>query len=103
MSFHVDLRLNVYFVKCVCVTACGNFGLAGSSTGVINMWNMQSGILRKTFHIGHRPAEVAQRYKGSNTNTERAITGIATDSLNRLVIASTFDGTINVSTNSHLL
>jgi U3 small nucleolar RNA-associated protein 21 len=29
------------FLQDVCVTACGNFGLAGSSTGLIHMWNMQ--------------------------------------------------------------
>ncbi|KAG6908774.1 hypothetical protein DXG01_003386 [Tephrocybe rancida] len=80
-------------VKAVCVTACGNFGLASSSTGGIHMWNMQSGIRRKTFDVGPCPTEVKQRLSG--TKKERCITGLATDALNRTVIASTLDGTIN--------
>ncbi|KAF8921083.1 Utp21 specific WD40 associated putative domain-containing protein [Mucidula mucida] len=68
-------------VKCVCVTACGNFGIAGSSTGSILMWNLQSGMKRKTFDV------VGGRI--------RSITGLASDALNRTVIASTLDGTVN--------
>ncbi|KAG6831361.1 hypothetical protein H0H87_005372 [Tephrocybe sp. NHM501043] len=81
-------------VKAVCVTACGNFGLASSSTGAIHMWNMQSGIRRKTFDVGTCPPEVKQRLSGTKRK-ERPITGLATDPLNRTVIASTLDGTIN--------
>lgn len=81
------------YAKCVCVTACGNFGLAGSSLGTIHMWNMQSGIRRKTFDIGVCPAEAAAR----STEKHRAVNGLATDSLNRVVLASTYDGTINVA------
>ncbi|ETW85975.1 hypothetical protein HETIRDRAFT_60335 [Heterobasidion irregulare TC 32-1] len=69
-------------VKAVCVSACGNFGIASSSTGAITMWNMQSGMQRKVFSIGPYP-------------DERSITGLATDALNRILIASTLDGTIN--------
>ncbi|GLB34587.1 putative utp21 specific WD40 associated domain containing protein [Lyophyllum shimeji] len=82
-------------VKAVCVTACGNFGLASSSTGSIHMWNMQSGILRKTFNVGPCPPEVAQRFQSGTRKKERSVTGLATDALNRTVIASTLDGTIN--------
>ncbi|KJA14833.1 hypothetical protein HYPSUDRAFT_208393 [Hypholoma sublateritium FD-334 SS-4] len=82
--------------KAVCVTACGNFGLASSATGQIHMWNMQSGIKRKSFTLGPCPAEVAARfYSGSAKRSERSVTGLATDSLNQVVIASTLDGTIN--------
>lgn len=83
--------------QAVCVTACGNFGLASSATGQIHMWNMQSGIKRKSFTLGPCPAEVAARfYSGSAKRSERSVTGLATDSLNQVVIASTLDGTINV-------
>ena len=58
------------------------------------MWNMQSGIRRKTFSIGSCPPEVALRTR--TAEKERVINGLATDSLNKLVIASTYDGTINV-------
>ncbi|KAF8831110.1 hypothetical protein HHX47_DHR1000096 [Lentinula edodes] len=82
--------------KSVCVTACGNFGLAGSSTGAIHMWNMQSGIRRRTFRVGACPPEVAGRFQTTEKGTkERSVTGLATDSLNTVVIASTLDGTVN--------
>ncbi|KAG6885879.1 hypothetical protein C0993_008398 [Termitomyces sp. T159_Od127] len=77
-------------VKAVCVTACGNFGLASSSTGGIHMWNMQSGIRRKSFDVGSCPPEAKHRLTKA-----RCITGLVTDALNRTVIASTLDGTIN--------
>ena len=61
------------------------------------MWNMQSGIKRKTFTLGPCPPEVATRfYSGDVKRKERSISGIATDSLNRYVIVSTLDGTVNV-------
>ncbi|KAH7889440.1 Utp21 specific WD40 associated putative domain-containing protein [Phlebopus sp. FC_14] len=84
-------------IKCVCVTACGNFGIAASSTGEMHMWNMQSGLKRKTFKIGPCPQAVLDRLEISTKlrASERCITGLATDALNRLVIASTSDGTIN--------
>ncbi|KAG0705974.1 Utp21 specific WD40 associated putative domain-containing protein [Suillus ampliporus] len=86
-------------VKCVCVTACGNFGLAGSSTGEIHMWNMQSGLKRKSFKVGSCPQAVIDRLESSSATkkkaSERAITGLASDALNRVVIATTSDGTTN--------
>nr|GAT60083.1 predicted protein [Mycena chlorophos] len=83
-------------VKSVCVTACGNFGLASSSTGTINLWNLQSGILRKTFDVGAPPAEqLSARLQQGKRKEGRSVTGLATDSLNTVVIASTLDGTIN--------
>lgn len=84
--------------QAVCVTACGNFALASSSAGQINMWNMQSGIQRKTYILGPCPPEVAARfYSGTVKRSDRSITGLASDSLNSIVIASTLDGTLNVS------
>lgn len=63
------------------------------------MWNMQSGMKRKSFDIGPCPAEAAGRFRPVRTAKagERCVTGLASDSLNRVVIASTLDGTINVS------
>ncbi|KAJ7632781.1 Utp21 specific WD40 associated putative domain-containing protein [Roridomyces roridus] len=80
-------------VKSVCVTACGNFGLASSSTGSIHMWNLQSGIKRKTFDVGPCPPEVALRT--GKKKEARSVTGLASDALNTVVVASTLDGTIN--------
>jgi U3 small nucleolar RNA-associated protein 21 len=66
---------------------------------MIGMWNLQSGIKRKTFDIGPCPKEIAGRLGasgGKKGSLERSVTGIVTDSLNTSVIASTLDGTINV-------
>ncbi|RDX56504.1 Utp21-domain-containing protein [Lentinus brumalis] len=84
-------------VKAVCVSACGNFGLTASSTGIINMYNMQSGILRRTYNVGPCPANVASRFRptGNKKKEERCITGLASDALDRVVVASTLDGTVN--------
>jgi hypothetical protein len=62
------------------------------------MWNMQSGLKRKTFSIGPCPPEVLDRFgpSASKKGSERCVTGLASDSLNRVVIASTLDGTIDV-------
>ncbi|KAF7967205.1 hypothetical protein HWV62_35121 [Athelia sp. TMB] len=81
-------------LKAVCVTACGNFGIGGSSTGEIQLWNMQSGIKRKSFTLGPCPSEL-RASSSMKKNGQRSVTGIASDALNRLVIASTLDGTIN--------
>jgi U3 small nucleolar RNA-associated protein 21 len=87
---------SLMFLEDVCVTACGNFGLAGSSTGLIHMWNMQSGIKRKSYDVGPCPPEASARLRNGAQKRDRVITGLATDPLNRIVIASTFDGTLNV-------
>jgi U3 small nucleolar RNA-associated protein 21 len=64
------------------------------------MWNMQSGLKRKKFDAGPCPPGVSSRFNiraVSKKQTEcRSVTGLATDALNRLAIASTLDGTINV-------
>ncbi|KAJ7271954.1 Utp21 specific WD40 associated putative domain-containing protein [Mycena haematopus] len=82
-------------VKSVCVTACGNFGLASSSTGNVHMWNLQSGIKRKSFDVGPCPSDVAYRFQTGKKKEGRCVTGLASDALNTTVIASTLDGTIN--------
>ncbi|GJE90786.1 WD40 and Utp21 domain-containing protein [Phanerochaete sordida] len=80
-------------VKAVCVSACGNFGLVAASTGAVQMYNMQSGIRRKAFDVGAAPDAVKQR--AGAKRKERCVTGLATDALNRVVVASTLDGTLN--------
>ncbi len=60
---------------------------------------MQSGAHRKSFNLGPCPQGVHTKYgppSGKKRSEERIVTGLATDSLNRLVIASTLDGTVNV-------
>jgi U3 small nucleolar RNA-associated protein 21 len=68
------------------------------------MWNLQSGIKRKTFDIGPCPPDVASRFQAGRKKEGRSITGLASDALNTTVIASTLDGTINVcSTNCFIV
>jgi hypothetical protein len=96
--------------QAVCVTACGNFGLAGSSTGEIRMWNMQSGKERRSFSLtGPPPGDskpkiiAAANGKGKAKSKKllaeksiQAITGLATDTLNNVVVASTLEGKLYV-------
>lgn len=59
---------------------------------------MQSGLKRKTFVLGPAPDEVAVRFgSGSKGGKRRAVTGLATDALNKTLVAGTLDGTLNVS------
>lgn len=62
------------------------------------MWNMQSGLKRKKYKIGPCPQAVAERMGLTSKPRvdDRCIAGLATDALNRVLIASTLDGTVNV-------
>jgi U3 small nucleolar RNA-associated protein 21 len=95
-------------VQAVCVTQCGNFGLAGSSTGEIRMWNMQSGKERKSFALtgpapGNTKPKIITNSKPKKAKAKQlkksieAITGLATDNLNTMVVAGTLEGKLYVS------
>ncbi|SCZ96552.1 BZ3500_MvSof-1268-A1-R1_Chr8-2g10291 [Microbotryum saponariae] len=73
-------------VKCSAVTACGNFGLVGSSMGQVVLYNLQSGLKRKVFKVPHN---------GSTDVRGQHVTGVATDALNRIVVASTLKGALH--------
>ncbi|KAL1735373.1 Utp21 specific WD40 associated putative domain-containing protein [Schizophyllum commune] len=93
-------------VKATALTACGTFALAGGAGGVVRMWNAQSGVLRRLFKVGDLGTK-GETSTGAGTGTassassryrkqsDRTITGIATDALNTVLVASTLDGTIN--------
>ncbi|KAF8691570.1 hypothetical protein AX14_002781 [Amanita brunnescens Koide BX004] len=60
------------------------------------MWNMQSGFKRKSYDVGPCPPDAPNRaFSSGSKRKERCITGLATDALNSVLIASTLDGTIN--------
>jgi U3 small nucleolar RNA-associated protein 21 len=63
------------------------------------MWNMQSGIRRRDFVIGSSDVLGNQRpdARSRKKGEQSSVTGLATDPLNRVVIASTLAGTINAS------
>ncbi|KAG5440145.1 hypothetical protein PCANB_001714 [Pneumocystis canis] len=68
-------------IKSVGISSCGNFGFIGSSLGTIDMYNMQSRLHRRKFYDnlnGHK----------------KEITGIISDSLNRIMVSSSLDGTL---------
>ncbi|CAG8567238.1 8534_t:CDS:10 [Acaulospora morrowiae] len=79
---HVLRTLDGTHIKAVNISACGNFCFIGSSSGAIEMYNMQSGIHRKTF-------------AGEEKHT-KAISGLASDSNNRILISSSLDGTVKI-------
>ena len=104
-----NLEIEDGVIQAVCVTACGNFGLAGGSNGEIRMWNMQSGRERRTFALngevrGDTKPGIIAAAKGTQkkvakapVKSTQAITGLVTDPLNTMVIASTLEGKLYVS------
>jgi U3 small nucleolar RNA-associated protein 21 len=101
-------------VQSVAVSPCGTFGIIGSSTGAIDMYNLQSGLHRQRYPPKLTPAQ-ARKYHAdrsaqlngepSNSGTGRkfalgtgkhtnAVTGIVIDSLNRTVISCGKDGKV---------
>ncbi|GAA6062774.1 hypothetical protein JCM10212_006887 [Sporobolomyces blumeae] len=71
-----------------CVTACGNFGLVGSSSGQVVAYNMQSGLKRKIFQCPTNPSR-------PNDLRAKNVTGVAVDALNRVVVVSTLRGVVH--------
>lgn len=75
------------------------------------MWNMQSGKERRSFSLtgpppgDSKPKIIAQANGKAKTKTKKlaaeksiqAVTGLATDTLNNLVVASTLEGKLYVS------
>ncbi|CAG8647186.1 26118_t:CDS:10 [Gigaspora margarita] len=80
---HVLRTLDGSYIKVSNISACGNFGFIGSSSGYIEMYNMQSGIHRRTF--------------AGEDKHMKAISGIASDALNRIVITK-IKNTIEIGT-----
>ncbi|KAJ2450150.1 rRNA-processing protein utp21 [Coemansia sp. RSA 2424] len=66
-------------VKSVAISACGNFGFLGLTSGVIEMVNMQSGLSRRKF-TGHT----------------KVVTGIQTDACNQQMYSTSLDGTLRI-------
>ncbi|POV94601.1 hypothetical protein PSTT_16765 [Puccinia striiformis] len=110
-SFQLDPQTEI--TKCVCVSACGNYGLLGTQgSRKIAMWNMQSGIKPREFILSDQraycPTTTPLRYKkiyelkfvSLNPSVISrfeilTVIGIATDALNQLVIVATRSGHIH--------
>ncbi|KAG1468282.1 hypothetical protein G6F56_003920 [Rhizopus delemar] len=82
LGSHVLLSTDKTAVKSTCISTCGNFGYLGCASGQIDMYNMQSGLYRKTFQgpDGHK----------------KAIIGLATDNINKSLITASVDKTIKI-------
>ncbi|CCX30561.1 Utp21 specific WD40 associated putative domain-containing protein [Pyronema domesticum] len=89
--------------KAVAISSCGTFALVGSSKGGIGMYNLQSGMPRRKFPEPLSAAQAKLVKKGEATGKlknigrgkhTKAITGLVTDPLNRVVISSSLDGHI---------
>lgn len=65
---------------CISITHCGNFVLIGYSSGHVDRFNIQSGLIRDSY--------------GTPSAHSVAIRGVATDSLNQKVITGCGDGRI---------
>ncbi|KAI8805203.1 Utp21 specific WD40 associated putative domain-containing protein [Cladochytrium replicatum] len=68
-------------IRAVGISVCGNFGFVGSAAGQVDMYNMQSGLHRRTFG----------RAGGGHT---KAVVGICCDNLNRVLTTASLDGTL---------
>ena len=67
-------------VRSVAISACGNFGFVGSNSGTVDCYNMQSGLHRRTYR--------------ADAHHTKAVTGITSDSLNKVMISASLDGTV---------
>lgn len=102
-------------VSTVAISPCGTFALVGSQGGSIDMFNLQSGMHRQRCPSRLTPAQarqlklhqlkqadaVQQLQAGSKFNFApgtgkhtKAITGLVVDSMNKLVISCSLDGTV---------
>ncbi|KAG0053816.1 hypothetical protein BGZ90_006129 [Linnemannia elongata] len=67
--------------KTVAVSSCGKFGFVGSASGGIDMFNMQSGLFRRSYEEdGHK----------------KSVTGLQSDRLNRTLISGSLDGLLKL-------
>ncbi|KAF9932543.1 hypothetical protein BGZ75_004042 [Mortierella antarctica] len=67
--------------KTVAISVCGNFGFVGSAAGGVDMFNMQSGLLRRSFEEdGHK----------------KSVTGLQSDRLNKILISGSLDGLLKL-------
>jgi U3 small nucleolar RNA-associated protein 21 len=101
-------------VKSVAVSPCGTFALVGSAGGALDMYNLQSGQHRRRFPTRLSQAEAKKlklqqlqledaaleaqpvKYGKGVGKHKGAITGIAVDSLNRVVMSCGDDGKVKV-------
>lgn len=77
-------------VTAVDVSACGNFGIVGSSAGELAAFNLESGKQRRVFSLDGKTS------KKRTAKSRKSISGVALDSLNKTLVAATLDGSLYV-------
>ncbi|KAI8062716.1 Utp21 specific WD40 associated putative domain-containing protein [Gongronella butleri] len=82
LGSHTFMSASKTAVKVTEISACGNFGLLGTSSGQIDMFNMQSGAFRRSF--------------GGDDGHKKPVTGLATDAITRYLISSSVDRTVKI-------
>lgn len=85
-------------VKSVAISPCGTFAIVGSAKGAIDAYNLQSGIHRNRFPARATKAQIAARKPGEGSRAgwkhTGAVTGVAVDSVNKVLISCGLDGYI---------
>jgi U3 small nucleolar RNA-associated protein 21 len=99
-------------VRSVAMSPCGTFALTGSAGGIIDMFNLQSGIHRQRFPtkltstqkkrlefdtttiLTRLTLESPKKYARGEGKHLKAVTGIVVDSLNKTVISCGEDGKV---------
>ena len=85
-------------MKAVHVSACGNFGIAANERGVVGVWNLQSGIRRKTFVLPSSLSKEKEKEKEKEgDDEEKVVVGLACDALNQVLVVATLSGKLHVS------
>lgn len=102
-------------VSTVTMSPCGTFALVGSAGGSIDMFNLQSGMHRQRFPSRLTPAQARQLKLHQSRQADavqqlqahskvkfapgigkhtKPVTGIVVDSMNKMVISCSLDGTV---------
>jgi len=87
---HSSILRSQLIVQSVAVSPCGTFALVGSAKGVIDMYNLQSGMHRQRFPKPQKTVK-GQDQIGQHVGQ---VTGIKVDSLNMTVVSCGADGKV---------
>ena len=79
---------------------CGTFAAVGSAGGIIDIYNLQSGLRRQRFPPS--PSSKNKFGKVAVSGHTKAVTGLAIDNLNRNVVSCGLDGKLKVCCIYHL-
>ena len=94
-------------VSAVAISSCGNFGYLGGESGVIEKFNLQSGLRRASTEKKSDKKKVGSSSSGENghgvgTHHKGAVRGLATDALGREIYSGGADASLIVWRTSDL-